>query len=141
MYNSRMASTVRYTDKSGETASATFPTRALAESYARTVKAARIEDDALDAAPMNVRRCPEGTAEAQHEASRAYHAMWRSCSPTLMDKTFEKELAEHEAEQMAEHFGAARCAGQAMEDAWADWDYMHGQAPNGLSNRQTRRMG
>ena len=138
-----MACTVHYIAKDGSSAQATFPTRGLAESYARTLrKVIRIEDVAVDAAPVAIVACAEGTEDDVKQANRNYRLSWKDSSRIAAGQTRRIETsvprasskratrddsAENRAERMAEHFGAAACSGQSTEDAWDDWDYSEGR--------------
>jgi len=55
-----MAHRVIYKDKSGQPASATFPTAEPTNTYARNIKGARVESTDAEAPPVEVKRCPEG---------------------------------------------------------------------------------
>lgn len=117
-----MASTVKFTGKDGKAASITFPTRALANTYAKTVKGATIVDTDAAVADVQVTKCPEGTPELQREAARAYYTPGTGLY--VPPSVAQARASENEAELMAEHFGAARCAGQSMADAQSDWDFV-----------------
>lgn len=118
-----MATTVFYTDKSGKAVQATFPSRALAEGYARTVKGARLVDSAASAPVVEVQKCPVATAEVQKAATNAYYRAVKAPPKPVRE---EREYDESYAERRMEHFADARAAGQAMEDAFSDWDYIQG---------------
>jgi hypothetical protein len=115
--------TVHYTAKNGQAAKATFPTEALASAYSKTVKSARIVPSNMAVQAVNVTACPEGTVQAQQAATKAYYAEWRKKPGQSVEAEDWRNSAENRAERQAEHFMAARFAGQSMEDAWADWDY------------------
>jgi len=119
-----MAHKVIYKDKSGKPTSTTFPTAELANAYARNIKGARVESSAADAPSVEVQRCPEGSAEAQRAATRAYYAPIEQARKGVVVAERE-ERAENETELMMEHFADARAAGQSHEDAWADWDHLN----------------
>lgn len=121
-----MATTVFYTGKDGKASQITFPSRALAENYSKTVKSPRLEDSDAAAPTVEVKKCPEATAEVQKAATNAYFRQVKE--PKHGRVIVEFRDSEHEAEMMAEHFGAAQAAGQPMEDAFKDWDYVRGLA-------------
>jgi len=123
-----MAHKVTYVDKAGQPTSATFPTAALANAYARTIKGARVESSDINAPTIEVKRCPEGTAEAQRSATRAYYAPMAQARAGIVVAEHEERSPENETELMMEHFADARAAGQSHEDACADWDYISGRA-------------
>ena len=54
------SSRVVYKDKSGRLTSSTFPTRAMAESYAKTVLGARIEEVEMAPARLDAERTARG---------------------------------------------------------------------------------
>lgn len=115
-----MATKVHFITKAGKAESLTFPNRTLAEGYARTLKGKTRLEDLGEDQPVEIQRCPEGTAQLQKRATRVFH--------DPKEAFFEqKERAEHRAERMAEHFFEAQIAGQAPEDTWADWDYLNGR--------------
>jgi hypothetical protein len=117
-----MATKVSYTDKSGKSVSATFPSRSLAEAYARSVRNPKIEDVATHVEDVAVKVCPVGSLEAQSEASKAYYGQTKAGSLYSRSRNDSEERL---SERMAEHFAEARAAGQPMAVAWADWDFSH----------------
>lgn len=122
-----MATTIFYTGKDGKAAQIKFPSRALAESYAKSLRGSVRYEDSDEAVPaVAVQKCPEGTAEAQKAATNTYYRSVKEPKHGRVVETREVRDVENEAERMAEHFGAARAAGQPMEDAFKDWDYVCG---------------
>lgn len=124
-----MATTVFFTGKNGKADKVTFPSRALAESYAKTVKGALLEDSDAAVPVVAVKVCPVGTVEAQRASTRSYYKSVKTPEGGVVVETSSSDGyhdAENRAELMAEHFGAARAAGQSMEDAFSDWDYIQG---------------
>lgn len=119
-----MATTVHFIQKNGTPAKATFPTRVLAESYARNVKGARFEDVAVQVAPVQVKACPVADASLQRAASSAYYSSVKEPKRgTVVEPTEQGMCAEQRAERMAEHFMEARLMSTSSEDAWSDWDH------------------
>jgi hypothetical protein len=133
-----VAHRVTHKDRSGKACKASFPTRALAEAYARTVRGAVIDETADQAPTVVVTRGPDGTAEAQRAASKAFFpsaaerrgsAAPRGAyvSPEVAARRASEERAEaseRQAEAMGEFFAEARAMGVPMETAFADWDFV-----------------
>jgi len=114
-----MAIIVSYVQKNGKPGKATFPdcNREQAEKYAKSVRGTLSESN-LQVAPARFLACPLATDGLQRQATSAYyraHGRDRPMSARPLS-------AEQRAERMAEHFAEARVSGQAMEDAWSDWD-------------------
>lgn len=125
-----MAFRVTYTEKNGSRGSAIFPSRTVAEIYARGVKSPEITEVDMIAKAVEIKHCPEGTADAQREASRAYFAAvsdgQKYITPTEQTKRAEErayEASEHEAEICMERYGAARLNGACENEAL---DYANG---------------
>lgn len=117
-----MATTVYYTGKDGKASKVTFPSRALAESYAKTVRSPRLEDSDAAVPEVTPTVCPVATAEVQRAATNAYY---RSVKEPKDGRVVEKAPDWRDmGELKAEHFIGARLAGQSMEDAYSDWDFM-----------------
>ena len=133
-----MSARVSYLDKSGKACSATFPSRTMADTYAKGMRLgarAYVEDVDMSIASVAIVACPEGTANMVKDASRTYAESWKDSSTIAAGQTRTDTRAsresrdnaeENRAERMAEHFGAAAAAGQCQEDAWKDWDYSEG---------------
>lgn len=101
---------VSFLDKSGKLCTASFPSRTIAEAYAKSVKKPTIEEIAGDAKPVQVQRIAEGTAEKQREASRAYYLQTARGELYVPPAVLAERAEEYRAEAMAEHFaeGAVR---------------------------------
>lgn len=115
---------VAFTNKQGARESRSFPSRILAESYARSVRNPTIEETIGEASEVSVKVCPVGTMEAQRAASRAFYLQTKAgnlYNPNAASEA-RAQQAEQEAERMAEHFNEYRVSGLSMEDAWKDWD-------------------
>ena len=133
-----MSALVSFLDKSGKPCRATFPSRTLADAYAKGLRLgahAKVWDLNVTIAPVAIVACPEGTADMVKDASRTYAESWKDSSTIAAGQTRTDTRAsresrdnaeENRAERMAEHFGAAAAAGQCQEDAWKDWDYSEG---------------
>lgn len=113
-----MATKVTFVDKAGKTCSSTFPTRALAESYARTVRKPVLEDVVVEVAQVAVQACPEGTLDAQRKATKAYYDGWKA--PAVADAVQAQEDGAPGEDEESDAYLAARFNGASPEDAWAD---------------------
>ncbi len=123
-----MATQVIYKGKDGKDNKVTLSTRVLAEKYAATIKGATLKDVEADVPEVSVTKCPEATADVQRAATNAYYRSVKDPKNGYVRErpAEESSESESEAEAMAEHFGAARCAGQPMSDAFKDWDFVRG---------------
>lgn len=117
---------VEYTGKDGKAGSATFGSESAANTYARSVKGTVVPTGA-DAPVVEATACPVGTIEAQKASTNAYFRAVKTPEVVVVAHPLRAYDAENRAELMAEHFGAARLAGQSSEDAWSDWDYINGR--------------
>lgn len=117
-----MSFRVTFNNKDGSIGKATFSTEALANAYARSVKNPKVEPVDTAAPEVAVKVCPEGTAEAQKEASRDYYLTTKRGERYVPATVRQAEASEREAETMMEHFNEARVVGMPMADAFADWD-------------------
>ena len=116
-----MATIVHFTQKNGQKSSATFPTRALAESYARGVKSPTLTDTDAAVAQVQVQVCKVADFDTQRQATKAYYKSVKE--PTGGIPVVHAPMcAEQRAERKAEHFMEARITGQSMSDAQNDWD-------------------
>ena len=121
-----MATKISYQDKNGKPASMIVNgSREMAEKIAKSLKNPTFSEVDADAPKVEVKVCPPGTAEAQREATNAFYAPVKAARRGTLVR--EDESVEHQAERMMEHFGAARDAGQPLEDAWRDWDFVNGR--------------
>ena len=109
--------------KNGQAGKATFPTRQLAESYARSVKAPRLEDLDLQIPDVQVQACPVATTGMQSQATGVYYRSVKEPKRGMVVETREDPETRHE--RMAEHFAEARVLGISQEAAWSDWDASH----------------
>jgi hypothetical protein len=117
-----MATKVSYIDRTGNPAGIILGNRKLAEEYAKTVKNAVLTEVDVAAPKVTVKVCPPGTRDAQAEASDRFYAPIKAARKgVLVEEGFD---AENEAERKMEHFSQAHLAGQASEDAHADWEYL-----------------
>jgi hypothetical protein len=117
-----MAFRVTFTQKNGTPGKATFPSEALANSYARTVKAAKVEPVEAEVAPVVVKACPVGTVDAQKAASRDFYLTTKRGDLYVPAPVRAAQVSESEGETMMEHFNECRVMGVSSEDAWTDWD-------------------
>ncbi len=116
-----MSTKVSYLDK-GKPAYIILGNREIAEKYAKTVKNAVLSEVEVDAPKVIVKVCPPGTKDAQAEASERFYAPIKAARKgVVVEEGFD---AENEAERKMEHFSQAHLAGQASEDAHADWEYL-----------------
>src|SRR6185295_8669506 len=105
-----MAHKAIYRDRSGKPTSTTFPTAELANTYARNIKGARVESTDAEAPPVEVQRCPEGSAEAQRAATPAYYAPIVQAREGVVVAEHDARTPEDETELMMELFADARAA-------------------------------
>ena len=77
----------------------------------RTVRNASIESSDAAVAPVEVTRCPEGMAEAQQAATRAYYAPIVKARAGAVVAEYEESPPEDESELMMEHLAGARTHG------------------------------
>lgn len=123
-----MATKVQFTGKDGSTQVVTFGKRSVAETYAKTVKNAVLIDSDASAPEVEVKACPAGTAEAQKASTNNYFRDVNAAKRGYVPESDRDDRQEEATfERMSEHFGAARCAGQPMEDAFNDWDFINGR--------------
>ncbi len=120
-----MAFRVTYTEKNGSAGSATFPSRAVAEVYARSRKNARIEETDVACSPVTVKACPVADFDMQREATRAFHTP--DAGLYVPPAVARARSEEQYAEQRAEHFADCRAAGVDMQTACEDWDFIQGR--------------
>lgn len=118
---------VSFVAKNGVIESRTFGTRQMAEGYARCVKKPTIEEVVGEAPTPTVTVCPTATEDMQRQAAKEYYMQTKGGEKYVPRAQREAMASENRAERMAEHFADARAAGQAMEDAWSDWDYIQGR--------------
>lgn len=98
-----------------------FPSESVATIYARNIKGAVVEPCEAECS-ASVTSCPEGTLEAQRQASRGHYAAARSGRRYESEDVRAARQAEREAEQRAEHFAAARVCGVHIDDAIDDYN-------------------
>lgn len=126
MSTTNQAFRVTYVQKDGTSGRSTFPSEGLANTYARTVKGAKVEPVEETVAPVVVKACPEGTIEAQQAATRDFYFTTKRGERYLPAPVRAVRDSENEAEIRAEHFNDCHVAGVSQEDAWADWDARRG---------------
>jgi len=116
-----MATKISYQDKNGKPTSVIVDSLEVAQKIAKSLKNCTFSEVDVDAPKVEVKVCPPGTDEAQREATNAFYAPVKAARRGTVVR--EDESVENQAERMMEHFGAARDAGQPLEDAWRDWDF------------------
>jgi hypothetical protein len=126
---------VTFTNKQGARETVGFPSRAIAESYARGVKSPVLTEDGVVATPVAVKVVAAATAEDTRRATNAFYKAvnngekYQTEAVRVANERREiAEAREHEAEQMAEHFAECRYAGRSHQEGFEDWDARQGRA-------------
>jgi len=135
---------VSYTAKDGKPETRVFPSQAVADMYARSVRGAKVEPVDMEVKDVGVQKVPEATLDDLRTAAKTFYLQTKKGdkfdprpAPTVAKKKSAAfaDKEEHAAELDMEAWGAARAAGLAPDDAWKEVEAARGSS----TMKKTRR--